>query len=240
MPKRIKSQRSGKGSFSFISTKNAAYDIKYRNYSDLEKNDVMIGEVTNLLTDYGKSSSLAEVMFEKEKEIVVAAEGLSVGKRIEYGVNADVDIGNVLPLKSVPDGCPVFNLELHPGDGGKLVRSSGMYALVITKDKNKVFVKLPSNKIVSLSPLCRATVGCAAGGGRPEKPFVKAGKRFHLMKSKRKHYPGVRGVAMNPVSHPFGGSQHHPGKSKSTSRNAPPGRKVGAIASKRTGRRKKN
>ncbi|MDO8538169.1 MAG: 50S ribosomal protein L2 [archaeon] len=240
MPNRLKSQRSGKGSHRFLATKNAAYDIKYRNYSDAERNDVLLGQVVDLMTDYGKTSALAEIAFsQNDKEVVIAAEGMSVGKKVEYGVNAEVDVGNVLPLKSMPDGCPIFNIELHPGDGGKLVRSSGMFALVVTKDKTKVFVKLPSSKVVSLSPLCRATIGCAAAGGRVEKPFVKAGKRFHLMKSKRKHYPGLRGVAMNPVDHPFGGSQHHPGKSKSTSRHAPPGRKVGAIASKRTGRRKK-
>jgi large subunit ribosomal protein L2 len=239
MGNRLRSQRRGKGGHTFLATKKAKYDIKYRNYSDSERNDVLVGQVTNLLTDYGKTSPLAEIGFGKEKEVVIAAEGLHVGKKIQYGVNAEIEVGNVLPLKSMPDGCPIFNLELHPGDGGKLVRSSGMFALIVTKDKSKVFVKLPSNKVVFLSPMCRATIGCCSGGGRTEKPFVKAGKRFHLMKSVRRHYPGIRGVAMNAVDHPFGGSQHHPGKSKSTARSAPSGRKVGAIASKRTGRKKK-
>ena len=84
----------------------------------------------------------------------------------------------------------------------------------------------------------RATIGVIAGGGRKTKPFVTAGAKFKSNESKKK-YPIVRGVAMNAVDHPFGGYQHHVGHSKSTSRHAPPGRKVGAIASKRTGRKKK-
>jgi large subunit ribosomal protein L2 len=94
--------------------------------------------------------------------------------------------------------------------------------------------------MITLPLNSRATIGNVSCGGRTEKPFVKAGNKFHAMRAKRKFYPWVRGVAMNAVDHPFGGAQHHPGKSKSTSRNAPPGRKVGAIASTRTGRRKKN
>ena len=87
---------------------------------------------------------------------------------------------------------------------------------------------------------CRATIGCVGGGGRKDKPFVKAGKRWHAMRAKHKKHPYPRAVAMNALNHPFGGANHHPGKSKSTSRHAAPGRKVGDIASRRTGRRKKS
>ena len=111
--------------------------------------------------------------------------------------------------------------------------------MLITKDAKKATVKLPSKKLVNLPLNVRATIGNVSCGGRGEKPFVKAGNKFHAMKAKKKLYPRVRGVAMNALDHPFGGAQHHPGKSKSTARNAPPGRKVGSIASKRTGRRKK-
>src|SRR3989344_2345551 len=78
------------------------------------------------------------------------------------------------------------------------------------------------------------------GGGRKDKPFVKAGKRWHQMRAKHKKYPYPRAIAMNALNRPFGGANHHPGKSKSTSRHAAPGRKVGDIASSRTGRRKKS
>jgi large subunit ribosomal protein L2 len=111
--------------------------------------------------------------------------------------------------------------------------------LIVSKDKNRAFIKMPSGKSVTLDLRGRATIGCVSCGGRGEKPFIKAGRKHHAMKAKKRQWPRVRGVAMNPVDHPFGGAQHHAGKSKSTSRHAHAGRKVGAIASKRTGRKKK-
>lgn len=240
MGKRIKVQRSGKGSPRFRATHRAKYKIKYINYDEKQKKDKIQGEITSILRDRGKTGILAEITFEDNSlEVVYAAEGAMTGQLIEYGKKAEIGLGNVLPLKELPEGCPIFNLELTPGDGGKLIRSAGSYAIILTKDTKNIYLKLPSGKKISFLPECRATIGCVAGGGRKEKPFVKAGNAFHLMKSKRKPYPIVRGVAMNPNSHPFGGGQHHAGKSKSTSRNAPPGRKVGAIASSRTGRKKK-
>ncbi len=240
MGKRIKTQRAGKGSPKYRATHRAEHKIKYISYGDQQKKEKKIGEIIRILTDKGKTGVLAEIVFEdNSKGIAFAAEGAMTGQRIEYGKEAEINLGNVLPLRELPEGCPVFNIELTPGDGGKLIRTAGSYALILSKDKKNVYIKLSSGKKVSFLPECRATVGCVAGGGRKEKPFVKAGKAYHLMKSKKKQYPTVRGVAMNPNSHPFGGGQHHPGKSKSTSRHAPPGRKIGAIASKRTGRKKR-
>ncbi len=111
--------------------------------------------------------------------------------------------------------------------------------MVMTKDERHAFLKLPSGKTIKVGLECRATIGNVSGSGRPEKPLVKAGAAHHRFKARSRMYPRVRGVAMNPLNHPFGGSAHHAGKSKSTARNAPPGRKVGAIASSRTGRRQK-
>ena len=145
----------------------------------------------------------------------------------------------ILALKDLIEGCPVYNIEKFPGDGGSLVRSSGSYALIVTKDKKAVYVKMPSGKTMQLNPEARASIGISGAGGRKEKPFVKAGKKYKAMKARHKKYPTVRGIAMNAKDHPFGGANHHPGKSKSTARRAAPGRKVGDIASKRTGRVKK-
>lgn len=241
MPKRLISQRRGKGSRTFIAPpKKAKADIKYIGIDDKQRNDVLKGQVMELITDSGRSSVMAKLVFEDNSEdIIIAAEGLTVGDQIQYGKKAELAIGNVLPIGEIVEGCPIFNIEALPGDGGTYVRSSGLYGLIVTKDKNNVYVKLPSGKTVALGSSCRATVGCAAGGGRLEKPFVKAGRKYFAMKARGKVYPIVRGVAMNPVSHPFGGSQHHAGKSKSVSRHSPPGTKVGNIASKRTGRKKK-
>src|SRR3989338_2284516 len=240
MGKRLKTQRRGAGSPIYAATMNGVADAKYINYSEIEAG-VQRGEIIELLNDPGRSSVLAQVVYESGKiEYVIAAEGMFVGKVIEHGEGATLEIGNVKTLGSCPEGCPIFNIEKFEGDGGSLVRSSGMYGLIMTKDAKSVYVKMPSGVIISLRPQNRATIGIASGGGRKDKPYVKAGKRYFAMKGKHKKYPYPRAIAMNALNHPFGGANHHPGKSKSTSRHAAPGRKVGDIASSRTGRRKKN
>lgn len=240
MGKKIRVQRRGKGSPTFKSRKNAVADSSYLPLDESQKKGILKGNIVELHPCPGRTSALAEILFEnKRNAFVTAAEGLFVGQRVEFGKKASLSVGNVLFLSDISEGCPVFAVENVPGDGGTLVRASGLYALVMAKEKQGVFVKLPSGKIVCLNSNCRATVGNASGGGRTEKPFVKAGAMHYAMFARGKKYPVTRGVAMNAHTHPFGGSGHHAGKSKSVSRNAPPGRKVGAIASKRTGRRKR-
>ena len=107
-------------------------------------------------------------------------------------------------------------------------------------DEKKAMVQLPSGTLKAFNPKCRATIGIVAGGGRPEKPFVKAGTKYHLTKAKGQHWPIVRGSAMNAVSHPHGGGMHQsPGGPYTVKRNTPPGAKVGLIAARRTGRKKR-
>jgi large subunit ribosomal protein L2 len=97
---------------------------------------------------------------------------------------------------------------------------------------------MPSGVLKWFNPKCRATVGIVAGGGRVDRPFLKAGKKYHKMKARAAKYPRVSGVAMNAIDHPFGGgNRKHPGRPTTVSRNAPPGRKVGQIAARRTGKR---
>lgn len=238
MAHRLIQQRRGKGSPTFTAPKTGVGRISYPNLNEEKK---MTAEIIEFLHDATKSGALARVMLEDDSSaLIVAAEGTYEGQRIEIGKNAGINVGNVLPLGDCPEGAPVFNIEITPGDGGKIARASGSYALILSKEKNNVTIKARSGKIISFDARCRATIGMACGGGRTEKPLVKAGAKYHKMRVKKKFWPIVRGVAMNVIDHPFGGLQHHPGKSKSTSRNAPPGRKVGAIASSRTGRRKKN
>jgi large subunit ribosomal protein L2 len=213
--------------------------VNYFSYQKMKK-DVLQGQVVSLMKESARSVVVAKVLLEDDSEcLMLAPEGMYVGKKVEFGEKASIDVGNVLPLKSIPEGCPIFNIELEPGDGGKLVRSSGSYALLVSKGSEGVTIKLPSGKTKVLNGECRATVGCASGGERTDKPFVKAGKAYYYMKAKGKKAVRVRGVAMNASDHPFGGEQHHVGKSKSVKRGAPPGKKVGHIASRRTGRRKK-
>lgn len=236
MGKRIISQRSGKGSHTF-KAKHEGIEARYA----MQKEELLKGEVTDLIKENGRHAIIAEVTFaDGRKEYLPAAEGLYLGKKIQQGKGAEIDLGNVSYLEDLPEGCPVFNVEKVSGDGGTLVKVSGGYALLMAKDSRKAALKMPSGKMISLPLNVRATIGNISCGGREDKPLVKAGNNFYEFRAKRKMYPRVRGVKMNAVDHPFGGASHKPGKSKSTSRNAPPGRKVGAIASSRTGRRKKN
>ena len=155
------------------------------------------------------------------------------------GNNIEVKKGNVMPLRNIPEGIAIYNIESFPGDGGKFVRASGGFAKIITKMQNKIVVELPSAKRRLFLPECRATIGIIAGSGRKEKPFLKAGKRYYAMRAKNKLWPQVSGTSMNAVDHPFGGSSSAvKGGSTQAPRNAPPGRKVGKIAPKRTGKKR--
>lgn len=143
-----------------------------------------------------------------------------------------------MPLSEIPDGTLVCNIEARPGDGGRFARASGTSAILLAHDSRGVAIKLPSGKTHWFDPRCRATIGRVAGGGRTEKPLVKAGKMWYKVRSRAVKWPRVSGVAMNPVDHPFGGGRHqHTGRPKSVSRGAPPGRKVGSLAPRRTGRK---
>ena len=200
----------------------------------------MKGVVEELLHDPGRSSPLARVLLENNKKtLVIATEGMRVGQEIKFTESKEVEIGNVLPIGIIPEGYPLYDIEMRPGDGGKLVRAGGSNASVVGHDGGKTTIRLPSGQFKALDSMCRATIGIPAGGGRKDKPFMKAGKKFYARRGKGKQYPIVRGVAMNPVDHPHGGGSHqHVGKPSCVSRGAPPGRKVGNIAAKRTGWRR--
>jgi large subunit ribosomal protein L2 len=220
MGRRIQGQRRGRGTSTFRAP-------SHRYKSDLshkkdESNDTVSGTIVDIEHDPARSAPIVAVEFDDSDQV---------------GVSAEIKPGNTLPVAEIPEGVPVCNVERQPGDGGKFARASGTSAQIVTHDRRVTVVKLPSGQVKRLSPECRATVGVVAGGGRTEKPFVKAGKKYHKMKSRGTKWPRVRGVAMNAVDHPFGGGgRQHPGQPKSVSRDAPPGRKVGDIASKRTGR----
>jgi large subunit ribosomal protein L2 len=135
-------------------------------------------------------------------------------------------------------GAYVCNVEARPNDGGKFIRASGVQAQVIGKDIGRVGIRMPSGKDKWFNEDCRATIGIVAGGGRGEKPFVTAGKKYHKMKSQAQKWPRSKAVCMNVIDHPFGGGGHqHVGRPKSCARGTSPGRKVGHIASRRTGRK---
>ncbi|RLG21889.1 50S ribosomal protein L2 [Candidatus Micrarchaeota archaeon] len=236
MGKPLISQRRGKGSISFRAPSHRfKVDLKYRDYDD----KTMRAEIVNFIDDPGRTAILALAQYEDgERRALLAPEGMVIGQIIEDGPSAKAEIGNVMPLMQIPEGFPVFNIERSPGDGGALVRSSGACAFIISKDKKTATIKLPSGKTTRVNLKCRATIGCASGGGRLEKPLLKAGKGHFKNKARGHWYPTVRGVHMNPVDHPFGGKQHHGAKTKKGKGGAP-GQHVGSFGAKRTGRKKR-
>jgi large subunit ribosomal protein L2 len=201
---------------------------------------VLHGRVIEILHEPGRGSPLASIKLENgETYYSVVPEGVAEGQITEIGSKASVDIGNVLPLSSVPEGTIVCNIELSPGDGGKIARSSGTYATVVAHTPDGTLIKLPSGKTRYLNDLCRATVGILSASGRTEKPWMKAGTKFHWMRAKGHKYHMTRGVAMVSASHPFGSGKRGGRKVTTVGRGAPPGQKVGLIAARGTGRKKR-
>lgn len=238
MGNRLIQQRRGKGLPTYKSPKHRF--IGAIHFPDFQ-NKIIRGEVMDLINCRGHSSPLAYAEFEDGQICLYpAVEGLCVGDVIETGTTETANIGSIVMLKNITSGTSINCIELTPGSGPSLVRASGSAARVVEQGEKIVVIQLPSRRKLRLNSKCRATIGKIAGGGRVEKPFVKAGKKMLAMRAKNKLYPRTSGVAMNANDHPFGGTHRRTkGQSKSVSRDAPPGRKVGAIASKRTGRKKR-
>lgn len=239
MGKRIIQQRRGRGTHTYKSPSHRYRgSIKHRRFNPKEES--VKGKIIDLVNCPGHSAPLAKIKFEDKTEILMAApENVKVGDIVTSGAKAEINTGNTLVLKNIPEGTVIFNIEAMPGDGGKFVRTAGTFARVVSRKDDKVTIILPSKKQKTLNANCRATIGIIAGSGKKEKPFLKAGKKMHAMRAKNKLYPRTSGVAMNAVDHPFGsGRGRHAGKPLTVSRDAPPGRKVGLISAKKTGKRK--
>jgi large subunit ribosomal protein L8e len=210
-----------------------------------EKQGFIKGVVKSIMHEPGRGAPLAKVQFadpyryQRNNHLVCAAEGMYTGQFIYAGKKAKLVVGNILPLKQMPEGTLICNLESAPGDGGKIAKASGDYGTIITHDLDRgtTRVRMPSGTKKTMPNNCRAMVGIIAGGGRTDKPLLKAGRAFHKYRVKRNEWPRVRGVAMNPVEHPHGGGNHqHIGHPSTTRRIDPAGKKVGLIAARRTGR----
>jgi len=241
----IRGQRKGAGGIfkSFTRLRKAA--SKLRSLDSHERKKYVKGKVVDIIHDSGRGAPLAKIQFYDERkyrkhiEHVVAVEGMFSGQFVFFGSKADIKVGNCLPLGDMPEGTWVCNIEEQVGDRGKICKASGSYAIIVThlREQGVTRVRLPSGHKKNIPSGCRACIGVVAGGGRTEKPMLKAGNAYHKFRVKRNCWPKVRGVAMNPVEHPHGGGNHqHIGKPSTCRRDAPHGRKVGLIAARRTGR----
>jgi large subunit ribosomal protein L2 len=224
MGKRIIQQRRGKGS--------PTYKARKRNYKvKISYGKGNKGVIKDIFRDPGRTAPVASVEYEDGgSSCIIAREGMAVDDSIDKVL---------LPLSEIPEAKPIFAIESSPNSGPVFCRSGGSFATIISKDRKACLIQFPSKKTKSLNPNCRAVIGVPAGGGRLEKPWIKAGTKWITMHKKGKLYPITSANAMNAVDHPFGGSYSGVNKPKTVSRNAPPGRKVGSIAAKRTGRKKR-
>lgn len=242
MGKRILVQRRGRGSpvFRALSHRRRG-KARYLPIKDNELTGKIRFTVLDFIHEMGRGLPLMLVRYEDGDECLLPApEGVHVGQVCEQGLDASLEVGNVVPIYKIPEGVWICNIEMRPGDGGSLCRASGTHGQIRGQSKSGTSVQLPSKYTKQLHKNSRAMIGVISAGGRPDRPFLKAGAKRAFMRAKgHKAFPVVRGVAMNIVSHPFGGGSHQgPGQPTTVSRNAPPGRKVGLIAARRTGPRR--
>merc|ERR1712029_1160844 len=241
----IRAQRKGAGSVFVAHTKNRKGAARLRAVDYAERNGYIKGVIKDIIHDPGRGAPLAIVHFrdpyryKTRKELFIATEGMYTGQFIYCGKKAQLTVGNVMPVGQMSEGTIVSSLEEKTGDRGRIARASGDYATVIAHNPGtkRTRVKLPSGTKKVIPSTNRAMVGIVAGGGRIDKPLLKAGRAYHKFKVKRNCWPKVHGVAMNPVEHPHGGGNHqHIGKASTQARGTSAGRKVGLIAARRTGR----
>ena len=243
MGKRIRVQRRGRGGSTYrASTHKRVAPAKYPPAMTPKEffETAVSGVIESLVHDPGRGAPLAFVRFENgETCYTVTPEGVFEGQEISFGGKASADVGNIIPLGKIPEGTMVCNLELRPGDGGKMAKSSGAYATVVGHTPQGTMIRLPSGRTRYINDQCRATIGVVSAAGRTEKPFLKAGEKFHLMKAKGHKYPRTRGRAMVAAVHPYGSSKKSARKGTTVSHGAPPGQKVGLIAARGAGQKKR-
>ncbi|AWX16125.1 50S ribosomal protein L2 [Mergibacter septicus] len=171
---------------------------------DFKRNKVEIPAVVERLEyDPNRSANIALVLYKDgERRYILAPKGLAVGDQIQAGVNAPIKVGNTLPMRSIPVGTTVHNVELKPGKGGQLARSAGAYVQIIAREGNYVTLRLRSGEMRKVLAECSATIGEVGNSEHMLRVLGKAGaNRWRGVR------PTVRGTAMNPVDHPHGGGE---------------------------------
>lgn len=230
MGKTIIQQARGHGSKTYRVRPSAyRYKIGYPNLAEPVKT-----KIVKLINSPAHSAPLVKIQLNGKTFYSPAAQGVFEGQEIEVGGNTLAD-GNIVPLKHTQFNTKVFNIEIRPGDGGKIGRTSGVYGTVMKLENGYVTILMPNKREIKLNENCRATIGATAGQGRMLKPIPTAGKKWHMMKARNKLWPRTSAVKFNAVDHPFGGGRGKRIKSKIAKRNAPPGAKVGHIRPSRTG-----
>jgi len=210
----VKKKHSGRNNNGHITVrhKGGGYRKQYRVVDFKRSKDAVPAKVAAIEYDPNRSARLALLHYrDGEKRYILAPAGLKIGDVLESGDGADIKSGNALPIARIPLGTVIHNIELRPGEGGKLVRSAGGSAQLMAKEGEYAQVRMPSGEVRLILLTCRATVGQLGNVDHENQVIGKAGKQRH--RGKR---PSVRGIAMNPVDHPHGG-----GEARSTSGRPP-------------------
>ena len=200
-----KKKRAGRNNQGRITMRHqgGGHKRQYRIIDFKRDKDGIPGRVATIEYDPNRSANIALINYvDGEKRYILAPKGLEVGQMIESGENADIKVGNALPLGNIPVGTIIHNIELKPGAGGQLVRSAGAEAQILGREGKYTLVRLASGEVRKILTTCRATVGQV---GNVEHELVRIGKAGRSRWLGRR--PSVRGSAMNPVDHPHGGGE---------------------------------
>lgn len=197
--------RGGRNNHGRVTVRHHGGGVKrmYRIIDFKRNKDDIPAKVASIEYDPNRTAYIALLNYvDGEKAYILAPVGLKVGDIVSSGENADIKPGNCLPLRRIPVGAIIHNIELKPGKGAQLVRSAGVSAQLMAKESEYVHVRLPSNEVRLIHGNCRATVGQVGNLEHENVKIGKAGRNRHLGIR-----PGVRGTAMNPVDHPHGGGE---------------------------------
>ena len=200
-----KKEKAGRNSYGRITVRHqgGGNRQKYRIIDFKRKKDNMEATVIGIEYDPNRSANIALIQYEDgEKAYILAPQGLTDGDKVISGDAVDIRTGNCMPISSIPVGTLIHNIELNPGQGGKLVRTAGQSAQLMAKEGKYAHVRLPSGEMRLILSRCRATIGVIGNSDHENVKIGKAGRKRHMG-----WRPEVRGSVMNPVDHPHGGGE---------------------------------
>ena len=200
-----KKEKAGRNSYGRITVRHqgGGNRQKYRIIDFKRRKDNMEATVIGIEYDPNRSANIALIQYEDgEKAYILAPQGLTDGDKVISGETVDIKAGNCMPIDSIPVGTLIHNIELNPGQGGKLVRTAGQSAQLMAKEGKYATLRLPSGEMRKVLAKCRATIGVIGNADHENVKIGKAGRKRHMG-----WRPEVRGSVMNPVDHPHGGGE---------------------------------
>ncbi len=201
-PLKSKAGRNNQGRIT-VRHRGGGHKRMYRIIDFKRNKDGVAARVATIEYDPNRSARIALLFYEDgEKRYIIAPNGLKVGDRLMNGPEAEIRVGNCLPLRNIPLGTTIHNIELYPGKGGQLVRSAGNSAQLMAREGNSATVRMPSGEMRLVPVAARATIGQVGNPDHQNQNLGKAGRARHMGRR-----PSVRGSVMNPNDHPHGGGE---------------------------------